>query len=116
MTWRNLSLKRFPSLVHLASAMLGAAIALVSGPVADVDVVLLRGLSGAFLGFLLSACMPHSVILWHTAIAAGPAGHLHGSASEVERRRRVQRLWLCLPAIVLCAADGSLTLAGQPAE
>ncbi len=29
---------------------------------------------------------------------------------------RVQRLWLCLPAIVLCAADGFLTLAGQPAE
>jgi hypothetical protein len=29
---------------------------------------------------------------------------------------RVQRLWWCLPAIVLCAADGLLTLWGQPAE
>jgi len=28
---------------------------------------------------------------------------------------RTQRLWLCLPAIVLCDADGFLTLAGQPA-
>src|SRR5260370_381248 len=28
----------------------------------------------------------------------------------------VRRLWLCLPAIVLSAADGVLTLWGQPAE
>jgi hypothetical protein len=28
----------------------------------------------------------------------------------------VRRLWLCLPAIVLSAADGFLTLWGQPAE
>jgi hypothetical protein len=27
----------------------------------------------------------------------------------------VRRLWLCLPAIVLCATDGCLTLWGQPA-
>jgi hypothetical protein len=29
---------------------------------------------------------------------------------------RAQRLWWCLPAMVLCAADGLLTLWGQPAE
>jgi hypothetical protein len=27
----------------------------------------------------------------------------------------VRRLWLCLPAVVLCAADGLVTLWGQPA-
>jgi hypothetical protein len=32
-----------------------------------------------------------------------------------EKAMRVQRLWLCLPAIVLCAADGLITLWGQPA-
>jgi hypothetical protein len=34
----------------------------------------------------------------------------------VEYLMRVQRLWWCLPAMVLCAADGLLTLWGQPAE
>jgi hypothetical protein len=29
--------------------------------------------------------------------------------------REQQRLWWCLPAVVLCAADGFLTLLGQPA-
>ena len=29
---------------------------------------------------------------------------------------RVQRLWWCLPAMVICAADGLLTLWGQPEE
>src|SRR4051794_6843375 len=28
---------------------------------------------------------------------------------------RTQRLWWCLPAVVLCAADGLITLWGQPA-
>jgi hypothetical protein len=28
---------------------------------------------------------------------------------------RTERLWWCMPAIVLCAADGLLTLWGQPA-
>ncbi len=28
---------------------------------------------------------------------------------------RAQRLWLCLPATVFCAADGCITLWGQPA-
>jgi hypothetical protein len=38
------------------------------------------------------------------------------SASAVVWPRRAERLWLCVPVIVLCAADGLLTLAGQPAE
>jgi len=29
---------------------------------------------------------------------------------------RIQRLWWCAPAVVLCGADGLLTLWGQPAE
>jgi hypothetical protein len=34
-----------------------------------------------------------------------------GKAGEA---MRVQRLWWCLPAAVLCAADGLITLWGQP--
>jgi hypothetical protein len=38
------------------------------------------------------------------------------AATEAEYLMRVQRLWWCLPAMVLCASDGLLTLWGQPAE
>jgi hypothetical protein len=37
------------------------------------------------------------------------------SVGEAEEAMRVQRLWLCLPATVFCAADGFITLWGQPA-
>src|SRR5437899_1167445 len=36
------------------------------------------------------------------------------SASEAVQVMRMQRLWWCLPAVVLCVADGLLTLWGQP--
>src|SRR5262249_39553961 len=44
------------------------------------------------------------------------ARELCRSASEGEQEMRPERLWWCLPAIVLCAADGLLTLWGQPEE
>jgi len=39
----------------------------------------------------------------------------HRAFKQATGVKSVQRLWFCLPAIVLCAADGCITLWGQPA-
>lgn len=57
MTGDSLSWKRFLSVVHIASTVLGAAIALVCGPAANASDTLLRALGGALFGFWVSSCV-----------------------------------------------------------